>query len=516
MLILLGITLFGFFLRLDLYVDGNSYHYNTDSNRDFLMGYLIAEYGEMPLAGPPGYFGSNLNGPLYYYFIAGIITLIGPSVLGLGFINVLIQSISIVLVFFLGKLLFDDKFGLIVATFFAGMHVFISQSAHIWQPYIMQFFLLSCFVALALFYRKQNMLYLYISIALFCISMVMHNAAFAIFPTYLLAVGLLLYIQKAKLMTYVSVASFTTVLVALLLAPVLYAHSINTAIPGDIEAVTDALAFDVTTIGSALINFFAFLQTYFSFLPHMVTLILLLPVICVGIFYTFRSENREQQLIVSLLSVSVINIFLAFGVIDSFSNIDTFQVRYTIPILVPFTFIMCLLILNAFPAKYKYSTFLIYCVLGVVLLACSDLPQRVPHVWEALRYEIHDHFLYKLYTYAPTKDATLMLSIIKEKSLKGNFDFKTYSDDSFIYRRLLNAELWTPIMLATKEQHLVIDEDTIRGYRPKYPVEFLFVTCWQTNLCKEHLAYVLPDYEPLESFQISDDKTIIFLEKKDL
>lgn len=138
--ILLLIILAGFILRA-LYLDYplSDIFWWGDGSRDFLVASHIVKYGEFPSTGPYNLLatvGIN-NSPVYFYVLAALLTPFNHP-LTLSFFNIILQTISLILVYLIARIMFGRGAGLLASSIFAFNPQIIKQSEYIWQPYLMQ------------------------------------------------------------------------------------------------------------------------------------------------------------------------------------------------------------------------------------------------------------------------------------------------------------------------------------------------------------------------------------------
>ena len=128
---------------------------------DVGMAYLIAERiireKFLLLVGPTTSFGETVNivPPTYYYLITFLYWLF-RSDLVVTFIFMLMEVISVYLIFLLGKILDNTRTGLISALFYSTSSAMIGYSRHIWEPYRLPFFITLSFYLLFLSLKKNS------------------------------------------------------------------------------------------------------------------------------------------------------------------------------------------------------------------------------------------------------------------------------------------------------------------------------------------------------------------------
>ncbi|MEK7083501.1 MAG: hypothetical protein AAB972_04965, partial [Patescibacteria group bacterium] len=69
--VLIFILGLGFIFRVDSFRTYPEMQWEqTDYSRDYLVAHHIISYGEVPLTGPDGKFGTTHSSPVYFYFLA--------------------------------------------------------------------------------------------------------------------------------------------------------------------------------------------------------------------------------------------------------------------------------------------------------------------------------------------------------------------------------------------------------------------------------------------------------------
>lgn len=202
-----------------------------DGFRDYLVGHYIVQYGERPLLGPFNllYYSGLRNSPFYYYLLALIIA-VKDNVMSLSIANAILQTASILLIFLITKLLFDEKSAFIASVLFAFTPAILSQTEFIWQPVLMQppallsLYLLSA----AYFRRKEASPHVHTSYKLLIagtiflvIAATLHNSIFTWFPQFLIMAFLFLKQQQKNLMYYLGIIAVLILVTLILYSPVL-------------------------------------------------------------------------------------------------------------------------------------------------------------------------------------------------------------------------------------------------------------------------------------------------------
>lgn len=196
------LLLIGLFLRL------SNLHYpvnNAEASRDYLIAHHIVAYHEYPLVGPwSGVMGPVKNSPLYYYVLAGFL-LIKNDILFLGFVNIVLQLVSIFCIYLLAQKMFCKTTGLIAAGIFLFSHISFVQSSEIWQPYVMQPFINISFLLLYMSHQTKKTAYLLAALFVFIFAGAIHNSAFALLPSLYFFAFLIARLYARPIRTYCAI-----------------------------------------------------------------------------------------------------------------------------------------------------------------------------------------------------------------------------------------------------------------------------------------------------------------------
>lgn len=116
-LLILSILILGFFIRF-LYFPGNI-QFAYDQARDAFISLSVMK-GDFKLVGPPSTFNSTINhGPLFYYIAGPIYEISQKDPAGLSTFLRIYNLLGVILVFYIGKTLFNKPTGLIAGFLFA-------------------------------------------------------------------------------------------------------------------------------------------------------------------------------------------------------------------------------------------------------------------------------------------------------------------------------------------------------------------------------------------------------------
>lgn len=212
--------IFGVALLLRVYAfQERHYFYNGDYNRDYLVAHHIVAYHEFPLTMESG--GFRMNSPAYFYFLT-IPLLVKDSIISLGLFNVFLQLGALALVYMLGRALFGKLVGVMAFALFAVNENIVYQSRFVWQPYVMQPFILLSILLLYQSYARRSFRFLIGSIAAFLFAATLHQSVWALAPAYIFIAIMILYSQRRSLWHYAGSLAATFGIFILLYAPLIF------------------------------------------------------------------------------------------------------------------------------------------------------------------------------------------------------------------------------------------------------------------------------------------------------
>ncbi len=489
-------------LRLQAFGDRH-YYYNGDYNRDYLIGHHILAYHEFPLVGPEGGFGGTGTSPAYFYFLT-LPLLVKDSIISLGLFNVFLQMMALLLVYLLGRMMFGKPVGLGALAIFAANENIIYQSNFVWQPYIMQPFLLLSFFLLFLAYARKNYLFLLSSIACFAFSSVLHQSVLALIPFYLIAAFLALRAnQKRSWRHYAGAITCFFGILILLYAPLLFYLSKNqastvslsnstsaffsgndeglaarllsrTELLSSVFFVRDAFA----TLASNDIPESAFLAGVFSGAAHSQIAVFLsvaagFLVAVFILFYFYGSREREKKVLFLILCGATIQFLVVTALVES----DHFYMRYLTPLFGIFTVCMAELVYSLAPRKSWGWIIAAPVILILISFSSQNIFDRLKTAAHSV-YADPKNFFYPQYK-SPSFVAPLMQEIaaIKEKEKRENFTF--FDMRSYRYEKLGYglAAFWVPLEHELATRLVAVDDNNFRHFSPIGFAEYVFFDC---------------------------------------
>ena len=157
----------------------------SDSARDYLYAKHIVYYQEYPLHGPFA-MGSNTFYPPYYYYLLSLPLYINPDLFFLLFFIALVNSFSIILIYFIVESLADYKTGLAVSFFFTFSSTQILYNSTLWSAYIVITPALLAILFFTKFLKTKRKKYFRLSLIVLSLTGLIHYSALSIIPAFLL------------------------------------------------------------------------------------------------------------------------------------------------------------------------------------------------------------------------------------------------------------------------------------------------------------------------------------------
>jgi hypothetical protein len=468
------ILLIGMLLRISVFdVTGKDY-FHVDVARDYLIASHIVAYHDLPLVGPDNFLGPTFNSPAYYYIIAALLSLQNDFLFP-GLVNVLLQILSIGMVFIAARMMFGSVTALIAVFLFAVSDGVVTESMQMWQPYLMQFILLCSYLALLHAYRTRQHAYLIVGLSLCAGAAIIHNSVWAVAPLYLIASVWVLRRGRAPLRDYVLCAAGPLLLFACAYVPNLYLalKGGGATVSGDLHFVLSAV---ILQSFSGLTNIYTYLlegslqgMTLYSFLIMAASL---------GgcIVYLLREREESRRVYFSYLLGLLASVTLAVGLLTLPNG--GFPIRYFIPVYAVF-FVLLAELCSFLLRKAPTVIVPLLCVAIVyagwtsseyVRSRLGDLPRRVN--------EMGWHSLYPRYVYPSDIDVLADYIQSSLRTADGRirpFDVRTFQHGG--EDRYANELMWVPLEWRFGAQLVRTDTHTLRGYVTREQPEVLFARC---------------------------------------
>jgi 4-amino-4-deoxy-L-arabinose transferase-like glycosyltransferase len=174
-----------------------------DEGRDVIIVRRLLVEGHPPLIGPGTSIGNMYLGPLYYYMMAPALLLANFSPIGPAVMIAVLGIITVAFVWWVGRLWFDRKVGLIAAGLYAISPTIIYYSRSSWNPNIMPFFALLSVFSVWKVWRQKRFNWLIVMGISFAFVLQSHYLGLLLAPTlflfWILTFRNLKFIKNSKL-----------------------------------------------------------------------------------------------------------------------------------------------------------------------------------------------------------------------------------------------------------------------------------------------------------------------------
>ena len=171
---------------------------NGEAHRDYLVSHNIAKYNEVALIGPNNDVFNTKNSSAYYYFLS-LFLLIEDNIIFLGYVNVLLQIVNILIVFILAQKMFGFSTALFSAFFFGFSGTALRQSLYAWQPYIMQPFVNLAYLLLLLSFIYKKFPLTLLAAATLLFAGALYQSAYSVVPGFIAVAFIMLRAQGSKI-----------------------------------------------------------------------------------------------------------------------------------------------------------------------------------------------------------------------------------------------------------------------------------------------------------------------------
>ncbi len=165
------------FYKLDQYMI-----FLGDEGRDALIVKAIVTGNHFPLIGPPTSVGNIYLGSLYYYMMAVPMSIFYLNPAAASGMVAFIGVLTVGFIYYLGKIWFGKKAGLIAAFLYAISPVTIYYSRFSWNPNPLPFFSLAVIFGLYKMHQSRNFLWLVLTGAALAAAAQMHYLALILIP----------------------------------------------------------------------------------------------------------------------------------------------------------------------------------------------------------------------------------------------------------------------------------------------------------------------------------------------
>ncbi|MDO8429474.1 MAG: glycosyltransferase family 39 protein, partial [Candidatus Daviesbacteria bacterium] len=206
LLIILTIAIFLRFFRLSEYMT-----FLGDEGRDALIVKRILTQGDIPFIGPPSSVGNLYLGPFYYYLMALSMSIFWLNPVASAGMVALIGSLTVFLIYYFGRLLFNNWTGLVAALLYAISPITINYSRSSWNPNPAPFFAILTFISLYKAHLSGSRVWLFWCGVFLSGAVQMHYLTLPLLPAVLVFWIIKCHFQK------LSKSFFTTSILALIL-----------------------------------------------------------------------------------------------------------------------------------------------------------------------------------------------------------------------------------------------------------------------------------------------------------
>lgn len=131
--------------------------FRGDQGRDAIIAKNILKEGDIALIGPVTSVGNMYLGPFYYYFMVPFLAMTYPDPVGPAYGVAILNIISIYLLYWVGKKVFEASTGILAALMLAIMPAAVSYSRFSWNPNIAPFFSILIFYFLVNWWQKRSL-----------------------------------------------------------------------------------------------------------------------------------------------------------------------------------------------------------------------------------------------------------------------------------------------------------------------------------------------------------------------
>lgn len=485
------IVVIGLFLRL--YKFNQTLNLDTDQGAAFLLAERIVNHGHLLLVGPlTSIWQANLLPPNYYYLIALLYFFLRNEVLiSLSF--TFAGVMSIVVIFFLSKMLLRTKTALLAAFLYSVSETMIYYSRNIWEPYLVPLFVMMAYLSLLFFGNKRKIIYLVLSIILF------FSSFFYISPVLILPVYFL-YLLKIYRQTFAENKIWPVKIISLFLfvgllyyLPNIFHESLKNFPTLNylwevMTGRTDYVKFDVSQFLTSINkHWYLFLTSVFIYLNKSIYIAVSASLFFMTLLVYVKDKKSRPKL--NFIALNLMGIIFT-GIYSQKAEV------YRLSALYPFFFILFAFLIRSFLVKTKgwliVPLFIYFIVAN--LLSLSEISTlngmnkfEIPFKTAKLILEQAENASFTIFTKTPDE--------------KSNHHSTTY----WYALEKISAQKFTDL----NESGNWINQDLVRGKNwiflicKNFPNTLeLEINCWREFIEKERLS------SPRTSFKI--DNLVIF------
>jgi hypothetical protein len=203
---------------------GNQILGQHDVIRDYLVADAIVRYGDIPLIGPVNSVLAGIrNSPVYYYLLA-VLLIPYNDVLALQAWGIVFQLLNLILAFLLFASLARARVAMIAVFLYGIASGVVLRSGYIWQPHVMEPFLIASFLFLARFHAGGRARYAWVGAGFIGFAALLHPSVFILLPVYVSVAGWLLHRRGYAPWTLLAPAGISVAVLLAGFAPVALAY----------------------------------------------------------------------------------------------------------------------------------------------------------------------------------------------------------------------------------------------------------------------------------------------------
>ncbi len=281
-----------------------------DGHTDYLVAQHILK-GEFPKVGPNNGLISGLgNSPFYYYFLAAVIVVTGAP-LGISIFFIGMQCLCVLAVYLIARECFGKIAGAIAAALLAFAPLYMFDGAgFVWQPRLMETFLLFSGVSLLYGWNKKGFGLLIISQILYMFAIAFHMSALILAPIFFY------FLYKKVLDMKSKKVLLTTILSGILFAVLLFAP-IFLGLNGEgVGSVQLSPKFDSTLLENSI---------YRVLYPFSGLHVLVLIFVSTLIYLISEKPIGRSKLFLIIFIVCFLSVVLAIGLFGQGNNVRYFS-----------------------------------------------------------------------------------------------------------------------------------------------------------------------------------------------
>lgn len=499
--------LFFFFVLVSFFLRLTGLDYPLDEGHgEYTMAYLYAHHivahQDFLLAGDGNSVWPSLKtSPLYYYLLAAFL-FIKDGVIFLGFINVLFQVGTLVLVYLLARMLFGTGTALIASILFGISDEILRQSIYVWHPWVMQLFANGSYVLLVLGYLKKTYVPVLLSIFFLIFAAALHSSAFSLVPLFMVGTFFILKQQRRNPRYYLlSLGTLGASLLVFFTPVLIYWRKFNVnpfvISKGEAEYISSFHGFFqnfVQNLSTVITHFFRGVgDNIFS--PEGVVFLVTLFSIPLSLF--LHKGERQRKIFFLLLLLFFLQPFLFASLIDKI-NIDggNFYVYHFTAVFGLFF----ILVAEAINSVFSKSTVLQMGKILIVILLVSILSLQFSAVQKRIEFSHFQNFSLINSLAKAMEDEIVTIQKREEREDIDFFQLRLYRK-SVRYQRD-DAAFWIPLERDFQRKFVEVKARPQKAYfmyRYTNSADYIFLICknyapGQDKECHENFSGENPGY----------------------